>query len=76
MKSNHIFLLLVFCLVCLSSFFLLRINQELINFDLLFLEIETSKGRITLIAFFSGLLFALLSEFLYFLLKKNRKQEN
>lgn len=74
MKANSIFLLLTFSLFILASFLLLKLNIDSISFDFLFVELEINKGKLVLLSFCSGLIFAIFIEILYFLLKKKNQE--
>ena len=48
MRVNTLILTLLFSLVLLFSFFIFKLNNQVVSIDLLFIEIEISLGKIIL----------------------------
>jgi len=75
MRIHTIVSLLFFILILFICFFLVKLNQDIISFDLLFFELEASIGKFILSTFLIGLFVAFLFEFLFFIRKKYKSRE-
>ncbi|MBE19859.1 MAG: hypothetical protein CMD69_03025 [Gammaproteobacteria bacterium] len=75
MRIHTIVSLLFFLLILFICFFLVKLNQDIISFDLLFFELEASIGKFILSTFLTGLFVAFLFEFLFFIRKKYKSRE-
>ena len=73
MRFNTLILTLLFSLVLLMSFFIFKLNDQTVSIDLLFLDLETSLGKIVLSSFLTGIIITTLLELMYSFLKKKRK---
>jgi len=70
MRINTLILTLLFSLVLLFSFFVFKLNNQIISIDLLFIEIEMSLGKIILSSVLFGFFITVFFELLYSFLKK------
>ena len=61
--------------MAIYSFVLLNLNNSIVNFDLLFFEIDIQLGSLVLSALCLGIILATISEFIYFSSKKKNKDE-
>jgi len=70
MRINTLILTLLFSLVLLFSFFVFKLNNQVISIDLLFIEIEMPLGKIILSSVLIGIFITVFFELLYSFLKK------
>ena len=72
MRVNTLILTLSFSLTLLMGFFVYKLNSNLVSLDLLFLNIETSLGKVILFSVLIGFFITLFFEILYSLKKTNK----
>ena len=72
MRVNTLILILSFSLTLLMGFFVYKLNSNLVSLDLLFLDIETSLGKVVLFSVLIGFFITLFFEILYSLKKTNK----
>ena len=75
MGFSTILLLILITILAIYSFFLLNLNPSIINFDLLFVEIDFQLGSLVLSALCLGIIIATILELIYFSSKKKNKDE-
>ena len=68
-------LLLLITILAIYSFVVLSLNSSIINFDLLFIEIDLHLGSLVLSALCLGIIIATILELIYFSSKKKNKDE-
>ncbi len=73
MRLNTLILTLLFSSVLLMGFFIFKLNDQIVSIDLLFLDLETSIGKMVLSSFLTGIIVTALLELMYSFLKKKRK---
>ena len=61
--------------MAIYSFVLLNLNNSIVNFDLLFFEIDIQLGSLVLSALCLGIIIATILELIYFSSKKKNKDE-
>ena len=61
--------------MAIYSFVLLNLNNSIVNFDLLFFEIDIQLGSLVLSALCLGIILATILELIYFSSKKKNKDE-
>jgi uncharacterized integral membrane protein len=75
MGFSLILLLIIIIIIAIYSFVLLNLNNSIVNFDLLFFEIDIQLGSLVLSALCLGIILATILEFIYFSSKKKNKDE-
>ena len=75
MSFSIIVILIIIVLLGLYSFFLLDLNKEFINLDLLFFELDLQLGHVILATFLVGIIVSVTLEFLFFSLRKRGRSE-
>ena len=75
MSFSIIVILIIIVLLGLYSFFLLDLNKEFINLDLLFFELDLQLGLVILATFLLGIIVSVTLEFLFFSLRKRGRSE-
>ena len=75
MSFSIIVILIIIVLLGLYSFFLLDLNKEFINLDLLFFELDLQLGHAILATFLLGIIVSVTLEFLFFSLRKRGRSE-
>ena len=75
MSFSIIVILIIIVLLGLYSFFLLDLNKEFINLDLLFFELDLQLGHVILVTFLIGIIVSVTLEFLFFSLRKRGRSE-
>lgn len=75
MGFSVILLLILIIILAIYSFVLLNLNNSIVNFDLLFIEIDFQLGSLVLSALCLGIIIATILELIYFSSKKKNKDE-
>ncbi len=75
MGLHIVLLLILITILAIYSFVLLSLNNSIVNFDLLFIEIDFQLGSLVLSALFLGIIIATILELIYFSSKKKYKDE-
>ena len=75
MGFSVILLLILIIILAIYSFVLLNLNNSIVNFDLLFIEIDFQLGSLVLSALCLGIIVATILELIYFSSKKKNKDE-
>ena len=75
MGYSIILLLILIIILAIYSFVLLNLNNSIVNFDLLFIEIDFQLGSLVLSALCLGIIIATILELIYFSSKKKNKDE-
>jgi len=75
MGFSVILLLILIIILAIYSFVLLNLNNSIVNFDLLFIEIDFQLGSLVLSALCLGIIIATTWELIYFSSKKKNKDE-
>ena len=75
MGFSIILFLILITILAIYSFVLLNLNTSIINFDLLFVEIDFQLGGLVLSALCLGILLTIILELIYFSSKKRNKDE-
>jgi len=75
MSLSIIIILIIIVLLGVYSFFLLDLNKEFINLDLLFFELDLQLGNLILLTFLLGIIVSVTLEFLFFSLRKRGRSE-
>ncbi len=75
MGYSIILLLILIIILAIYSFVLLNLNNSIVNFDLLFIEIDFQLGSLVLSALCLGIITATILELIYFSSKKKNKDE-
>tara|TARA_Y100000766_G_C18576056_1_gene444798 strand:- start:241 stop:468 length:228 start_codon:yes stop_codon:yes gene_type:complete len=75
MGFSIILLLILITILALYSFVVLNLNSSIVNFDLLFIEIDLHLGSLVLSALCLGIIIATILELIYFSSKKKNKDE-
>ena len=75
MGFSIILFLILITILAIYSFVLLNLNTSIVNFDLLFIEIDFQLGSLVLSALCLGIIIATILEFIYFSSKKKNKDE-
>ena len=75
MGFSLILLLILIIIMAIYSFVLLNLNNSIVNFDLLFFEIDIQLGSLVLSALCLGIILATILELIYFSSKKKNKDE-
>jgi len=75
MGFSVILLLILIIILAIYSFVLLNLNNSIVNFDLLFIEIDFQLGSLVLSALCLGIIIATTLELIYFSSKKKNKDE-
>tara|TARA_Y100000022_G_C13084707_1_gene299384 strand:+ start:102 stop:329 length:228 start_codon:yes stop_codon:yes gene_type:complete len=75
MGFSVILLLILIIILAIYSFVLLNLNNSIVNFDLLFIEIDFQLGSLVLSALCLGIITATILELIYFSSKKKNKDE-
>ena len=75
MGFSVILLMILIILLAIYSFVLLNLNNSIVNFDLLFIEIDFQLGSLVLSALCLGIIIATILELIYFSSKKKNKDE-
>ena len=73
MRVNTLILTLLFSLVLLFSFFIFKLNNQVVSIDLLFIEKEISLGKIILLSVLVGFFITVFFELLYSFLKRKKE---
>tara|TARA_B100001750_G_C15250652_1_gene467659 strand:- start:162 stop:392 length:231 start_codon:yes stop_codon:yes gene_type:complete len=73
MRVNTLILTLLFSLVLLFSFFIFKLNNQVVSIDLLFIEKEISLGKIILSSVLVGFFITVFFELLYSFLKRKKE---
>jgi len=75
MGFSIILLLILITILAIYSFVILNLNSSIVNFDLLFIEIDLHLGSLVLSALCLGIIIATIIELIYFSSKKKNKDE-
>ena len=75
MRVNTLILTLLFSLVLLFSFFIFKLNNQVVSIDLLFIEKEISLGKIILSSVLVGFFITVFFELLYSFLKRKKEKK-
>tara|TARA_B100000900_G_scaffold81715_1_gene65921 strand:+ start:457 stop:684 length:228 start_codon:yes stop_codon:yes gene_type:complete len=75
MGFSIILLLILITILAIYSFVILNLNSSIVNFDLLFIEIDLHLGSLVLSALCLGIIIATIMELIYFSSKKKNKDE-
>ena len=75
MGFSIILLLILITILAIYSFVVLNLNSSIVNFDLLFIEIDLQLGSLVLSALCLGIIIATTLELIYFSSKKKNKDE-
>ena len=75
MGFSIILLLILITILAIYSFVVLNLNSSIVNFDLLFIEIDLHLGSLVLSALCLGITIATILELIYFSSKKKNKDE-
>jgi uncharacterized integral membrane protein len=75
MGFSIILLLILLTILAIYSFVVLNLNSSIVNFDLLFIEIDLQLGSLVLSALCLGIIIATILELIYFSSKKKDKDE-
>jgi len=75
MGFSIILLLILIIILAIYSFVVLNLNSSIVNFDLLFIEIDLHLGSLVLSALCLGIIIATILELIYFSSKKKNKDE-
>ena len=75
MGFSIILLLILITTLAIYFFVVLNLNSSIINFDLLFIEIDLQLGSLVLSALCLGIIIATILELIYFSSKKKNKDE-
>ena len=75
MGFSIILLLILITILAIYSFVVLNLNSSIVNFDLLFIEIDLHLGSLVLSALCLGIIIATIMELIYFSSKKKNKDE-
>ena len=75
MGFSIILLLILIIISAIYSFVVLNLNSSIVNFDLLFIEIDLHLGSLVLSALCLGIIIATILELIYFSSKKKNKDE-
>jgi len=75
MGFSIILLLILIIILAIYSFVVLNLNSSIVNFDLLFIEIDLHLGSLVLSALCLGIILATILELIYFSSKKKNKDE-
>ncbi len=75
MGFSIILLLILITILAIYSFVVLNLNSSIVNFDLLFIEIDLQLGSLVLSALCLGIIIATILELIYFSSKKKNKDE-
>ena len=75
MGFSIILLLILIMILAIYSFVVLNLNSSIVNFDLLFIEIDLHLGSLVLSALCLGIIIATIMELIYFSSKKKNKDE-
>ena len=75
MGFSIILLLILITILAIYSFVVLNLNSSIVNFDLLFIEIDLQLGSLVLSALCLGIIIATIMELIYFSSKKKNKDE-
>jgi uncharacterized integral membrane protein len=75
MGFSIILLLILITILAIYFFVVLNLNSSIINFDLLFIEIDLHIGSLVLSALCLGIIIATILELMYFSSKKKNKDE-
>jgi len=75
MGFSIILLLILITILAIYSFVILNLNSSIVNFDLLFIEIDFHLGSLVLSALCLGIIIATILELIYFSSKKKNKDE-
>jgi uncharacterized membrane protein YciS (DUF1049 family) len=70
-----ILLLILITILAIYSFVLVNLNDSIVNFDLLLIEIDIQLGYLVLSALCLGIIVATILELIYFSSKKKNKDE-
>tara|TARA_B100001540_G_scaffold308308_1_gene322814 strand:- start:227 stop:454 length:228 start_codon:yes stop_codon:yes gene_type:complete len=75
MGFSFILVLILITILATYSFVLLNLNDSIVNFDLLFIEIDLQLGSLVLFALCLGIIIATILELIYFSSQKKHKDE-
>jgi uncharacterized integral membrane protein len=75
MGFSIILFLILITILAIYSFVVLNLNSSIVNFDLLFIEIDLQLGSLVLSALCLGIIIAAILELIYFSSKKKNKDE-
>ena len=75
MGFSIILLLILIAILAIYFFVVLNLNSSIVNFDLLFIEIDLQLGSLVLSALCLGIIIATILELIYFSSKKKNKDE-
>ena len=75
MGFSIILLVILITILAIYSFVILNLNSSIVNFDLLFIEIDLHLGSLVLSALCLGIIIATIMELIYFSSKKKNKDE-
>ena len=75
MGFSIILLLILIAVLAIYFFVVLNLNSSIVNFDLLFIEIDLQLGSLVLSALCVGIIIATILELIYFSSKKKNKDE-
>ena len=75
MGFSFILVLILITILATYSFVLLNLNDSIVNFDLLFIEIDLQLGSLVLFALCLGIIIATILELIYFSSQKKNKDE-
>ena len=75
MGFSIILLLILIAIFAIYFFVVLNLNSSIVNFDLLFIEIDLHLGSLVLSALCLGIIIATILELMYFSSKKKNKDE-
>ena len=75
MGFSIILLLILITILAIYSFVVLNLNSSIVNFDLLFIEIDLHLGGLVLTSLCLGIIIATILELIYFSSNKKNKDE-
>ena len=73
MSFSIILILILIILLAIYSFILLDLNNSVVYFDLVFIEIDFQLGSLILFSFCLGIIITVILELLYFFSKKKNE---
>jgi uncharacterized integral membrane protein len=75
MRWSALLISIVTGLLVFLCFLIFNLNDAVVSLDLLFSEIDASLGAIIIVSFIVGLLTSIILEIIYFISKRNSKDE-
>tara|TARA_Y100000746_G_C15407321_1_gene408875 strand:- start:981 stop:1208 length:228 start_codon:yes stop_codon:yes gene_type:complete len=72
MSLFSVFLLFSVATIIFFSYLIINLNNLIVSVDFLFFDLEIELGLILLVFFLAGSLMALILEFIYFAIKRNK----